>query len=389
MTSDADFAGFGKVLKDRGVTEACQFLVDQLKQRKQYEELFDARLMQCRHQRGLTLMDRTDLDDLPDEVRNDLEADYLAVCREVGELLLEQGEFRRAWMYLRPAGEQETMQRAMARAEPNDENLEALIELSIYEGIDPPRGFQLLLEHHGTCNSITAFESAMYGRDLQQRRQVAGILIRWVHKELLGNLQADLEAAAGADDTLEPIQALVAGREEMFGEFTTHIDVSHLAAVVRFARIITAHDELQLALDLTEYGRRLHQNLQPPADPPFAEYFRDHGLFFAAQLGRDEDQAVDYFRAQATATDLQVDAVVPIEVYIALLARVGRYDEAVAARAEMIPPDVQTTGLAPALMELSRMAGNYDVLIRLCEQRGDLLGYALGQLQSHVAGKAE
>lgn len=389
MTSDADFAEFGKLLKDRGTAEACQFLVDRLKQREQYEELFDARLMQCRHQRGLPLLDRTDLDDLPHAVRDDLEADYLAVCREVGELLLEQGEFRRAWMYLRPAGEQELMQRALARAEPNDENLEALIELSIYEGIDPPRGFQLLLEHHGTCNSITAFESAMYGRDLRQRRQVAGILVRWVHKELLGNLQADLEAAAGADDTPEPIQALVAGREEMFGEFTTHIDVSHLAAVVRFARIISDADDLRLALDLTEYGRRLHQNLQPPADPPFVEYFRDHGLFFAAQLGRDEDQAVDYFRAQATATDLQVDAVVPIEVYIALLARLGRYDEAVAARAEMIPPDVQTTGLAPALIELSRLAGNYDVLIRLCEQRGDLLGYALGQLQSHVAGTAE
>ncbi|MDH3719003.1 MAG: hypothetical protein OES79_12870, partial [Planctomycetota bacterium] len=308
MTSDADFAELKNLLKGRGIEEACQFLVDRLKQRKQFEELFDARLMQCRHQRGLPLMDRTDLDDLPDDVRNELEADYLAVCREVGQLLLEEGEYRRAWMYLRPGGEQETMQRALARAEPNDENLEELIELSIYEGIDPARGFQLLLEHHGTCNSITAFESAMYGRDLRQRQQVTGILVRWVHGELLRNLQADVEAAIGADDTLEPIQALVAGREEMFGEFTTHIDVSHLAAMVRFARIITDPDDLRLALDLTEYGRRLHANLQPPADPPFVDYFRDHGLFFAAQLGRDQEQAVDHFRAQATATDLQVDA---------------------------------------------------------------------------------
>ena len=54
--------------------------------------------------------------------------------------------------------------------------------------------------------------------------------------------------------------------------------------------MITEPDDLRFALDLTEYGRRLHENLQPPADPPFARYFRDHGLFFGAQLGRGAAQ---------------------------------------------------------------------------------------------------
>ncbi len=384
MTTEADFTELEKLLKDRDTQEVCQFLVRRLEQRKQYEELFDARLMQCRQQRGLPLLDRTPLDDLPSAVRDHLEADYLAVCQEVGDLLLGQAEFRRAWMYLRPCGGQERIKRALAQTVPNDENLEELIELSLYEGIDPARGFQLLLEHHGTCNAITAFESAMYDRQLQQRQQVVGVLLHWVHGELLKNLQADLQPAVADGDRLLPIQALVSGREEMFKKFTTHVDVSHLAAVVRFARISTNSQDCTLAFDLTEYGRRLHANLQPPSDPPFVDYFRAHGLFFAAQIGRDEDQAVDYFRRQAAATNLRVDTVIPREVYVTLLARLGRYDAALRARAEMIPPEVSTTGLAPTLMELSRLAGNYDLLLNICQERDDLLGYALARLQARV-----
>ena len=386
MASDTDFVRLQQLLRDQGLEEACDFLVDRLKQRKQFEQLFDARLMQCRHRLGLPVLDNRDLDQIPATVRDQLEEQYVAVCREVGQLLLDEGEFRRAWMYLRPAGEHEVMKSVLARALPDEQNLEELIELSIYEGVDPGRGFQWMLEHHGTCNSITAYESAMYGRDLAQRQLVAGILVNWLHKELLNNLVPEGEPGPAGTDSQGPIETLLAqhgGADETFGEFVTHIDVSHLTTVVRFARIITDPSVLRVAVDLSAYGTHLHESLQPSADPPFDDYFPAHRLFYAAQLGREVDPAVEYFRTQAEATDLAIDSVVPIEVYVALLDRLARYGDAVRARAQLLPPDIQTTGFAPTLVELSRRAGNYEFLLGQCQQRDDLLGYAIGQLHRY------
>ena len=87
MKTDTEFAELTDVLHQKGVGPACQYLVDCLKQQKRFEELFDARLMQCRHRLGLPVVDQTDLEDLPEKVREKLEGEYLSVCREVGGLL--------------------------------------------------------------------------------------------------------------------------------------------------------------------------------------------------------------------------------------------------------------------------------------------------------------
>ncbi|NIP85807.1 MAG: hypothetical protein GTO03_09695 [Planctomycetales bacterium] len=385
MTSDAEFTELTRVLEDHGPAAALQFLVERLRQGKRYDDLFDVRLMQCRLARGLPWLDRPDLDDLPAPLQGQLEADYVAVCREVGQLLLDEGEYRRAWVYLRAAGAEEMIREALRRAEPGAEDLDQLVELCVYEGIDPGLGFPWLLEHQGTCNAITAYESVRHTLDRQQQEEVTGILVGWLHAELLGNLRADLEEAAEGAEGGSPLRAWLAGGGPRLDEFTTHIDVSHLAAVLRFARQVTDREALQRAWELAEYGRRLHDGLQPAADPPFSDYFPAHALFFAAQLGHHPQEAVDYFGAQATAADLQVDSVVVIEVYIVLLARLGRLDEALKARAELIPPDVSTTGFAPGLLELSRLAGRFELVIEMCRQRGDLLGYALGRLHADAA----
>ena len=38
--------------------------------------------------------------------------------------------------------------------------------------------------------------------------------------------------------------------------------------------------------------------------------------------------------------------------------------------------------MAPTLLQLTELAGNYEMFLENCQQRDDLLGYAIGLLQS-------
>jgi hypothetical protein len=302
-------------------------------------------------------------------------------------MLLDAGDLRGAWMYLRTAGETAAMRAALEKAQPDEENTEAMIEIALYEGVHVARGFGLLLEQYGTCNAITTFESAMHGRRRDEQLLVAGMLVQWLHNELLENLLGTEFASGGerpAGDTA--IRDLVAGHEDSFGEYTTHVDTSHLSSVVRFARIVEDPSILALALDLTEYGRRLHENFQHEGDPPFGDYYPSHGLFYAAQLGQRVDEAIEYFRRQAESANVEVDTTAAVEVYIVLLARLGRWPEAVEAAASMLPPGIQTTGFAPSLLELSRSAGDYRRHSEVCRERSDLLSFAVGEMEARQAG---
>ncbi len=382
---DREFERVGEALASGGVESACAALADIFTQKKRFHELFDTRLMQTRHRVGLPVAGNTDLDKLAEPLRTQVEEGYLAACREVGQLLLDAGDLRGAWMYLRTAGETETMRAALELAEPNEENTEAIIEIALYEGVHVERGFGLLLEQYGTCNAITTFESAMHGRRREEQLLVAGMLVKWLHNELLENLLSTDDGGGERPVSDTAIRDLVAGHEDAFGEYTTHVDTSHLSSVVRFARIVEAPSILALALDLTEYGRRLHKNFQHEGDPPFGDYYPSHGLFFAAQLGQRVDEAVEYFRQRAEEAKVETETTAAVEVYIVLLARLRRWSEAVEAAASLLPPGIQTTGFAPPLIELSRSAGDYRRHNELCRERSDLLGFAVGEMEARRA----
>ncbi len=142
---------------------------------------------------------------------------------------------------------------------------------------------------------------------------------------------------------------------------------------------------MELAYDLTEYGRRLSSQFQFQGDPPFADVYPSHGLFFASQLGRQVDEALAYFRAAAEAADPQEQGTAAAEVYVALLARLGRYDEAIEAALALVPPGSRASGFAPSVFELARRAGHYDRLVEACRQRGDLAGYAAALIERAAA----
>src|SRR5262245_23016584 len=89
-------------------------LVENLRSEKKFHELFDARLMQSRRQLGLPAVLTTSIDELPEPTRTKVEDAYLDACREVGGLLLKEGQLREAWMYLRPTGDKSAVAAALA-----------------------------------------------------------------------------------------------------------------------------------------------------------------------------------------------------------------------------------------------------------------------------------
>lgn len=362
-----------------GVEPALALLAERFRDEGKYHELFDTRLMQARHLLGLPIVSSQPLDDHPEPQRTQLESAYLEACREVGHLLLAQGNLREAWVYLRPTGENATVAEVIQKIEPNDDNLNDLIGLALHEGVAPAYGYSLVLSHYGTCNAITTFNAEM-GRFARADQQAAATaLVRRLHSDLVENVRAHIAQQEGREPAAESsLDQLVAGREWLFEGGNYHTDTTHLSSTVQIARILEERDTVRLAWELTEYGRRLNAQYQFPGEEPFAELYLSHGLFYGAQVGNNVEEAIAYFRNKAEQLTVEEEGPFPREVYVVLLSRLGRFQEAMQESARLLPATVRTSGFAPSLLELARQAGDYSLVRQLSRERGDLLTYAVG-----------
>jgi hypothetical protein len=304
-----------------------------------------------------------------------MEDRYIDACREVGNLLLADGRVREAWMYLRPLGDRAAVAGALEKLTPQD-NAEQLIEVALYEGVHPRLGFELVLKNFGLCNAITTYDAQMHQRPKADRQEVAALLVRHIHADLFRNLSEYLAQKQGKPPQETTIAGLVAERDWLFAENEYHIDTSHLAAVVRFALVVDDPEVLRLAIDLTEYGRRLSSLFQYPGQEPFVDTYPTHALFFRALVGEQVGEALDYFRGRAEDLAEEDQGVWAAEVYVALLTRLSRVNEAFEVATKLLASG-RTTGFAPTLLELAQRSGNYARLLEVSRERGDLLGYMM------------
>jgi hypothetical protein len=370
------FDSLQSALSTGGVDAVLQQLAALLREQHRYHDLFEVRKMQIRRGLGLPPLYQDTGDGLDDRVGKQLEEGLLAACREIGAALLDQGRVREGWMYLRPVGDKAGVAARIRELPVTDANADELIEVAFYESVDVEQGFGLMLARHGTCNSITAMESAGHQMSKADRQKAIALLVRHVHQELIANVVADIATREGFSPPATTLRELSAPRDWLFGEHSYHIDTTHLAATVRFAEVLTDPAALRLALDLTEYGRRLNAQFQYPGDEPFAVTYPSRALFFAASLGERVDEALDYFQRKAESIDAYQVGAMSIEVYVELLARLGRYDEAIQAAISLMPDNVHHVGFAPSLMELAQRAGRYDRVLQYCRKRNDILGFA-------------
>ncbi len=372
-----------QAISAQGPAVALESLAEKLHGQGRWHELFDVRLVQCRLRLGLPAYLAQSAEELPAEQRQALEEGYLAACREVGRRLLDERRIREAWMYLRPVGDRREVAAALGQFTPDDADLEGVLDVALQQGVAPARGVEWMLDRYGTCNTISAVDGNLAQWLPSDRREAVGRLVERIHRDLSANVRQDVarrEPEPAADLSLAE---LVRDRNWLFENDNYHLDTSHLHATVRMARLLEAPQDVRLALDLTEYGRRLGAHYQYAGEEPFADYYPSHALFFAAQLGKDVEPAVEHFRRWAYDEGLRQYSTLAAETYIALLVRLRRRREALAASAELLPPGAPTGGFAPALSEIARQGGLMPQLAEIFRSRDDVVGYATALASQH------
>ncbi|WP_165221309.1 hypothetical protein [Aquisphaera insulae] len=377
------FEVLDRTLTQAGPAAAIDALIAQIDGAADHRALLDALLLKARHELGLPLIPLSSLAGLTEPARTRFEERYVDAIRQVGSKLLAAGEIPAAWSYFRAIGEPEPVTSALDRfVAPEDPELVGrIIDVAFQQGANPLRGFELILDHYGTCSAITALEQAPPA-DPSVQADCIGRLVRHLHRELHANLTADL-AGRGLDVTPGPsLLGLIDGRDEIFADQAYHVDVSHLGAAVRYSILVSDPELLGLAVDLAEYGRRLSPRLQFEGAPPFERTFEDHRLYLKALLGDDPQPAIDLLRSklQPDAPD-DLDSTIPAQLLVNLLTRIGRHDEALDVATEFLASIAPEALSCPGLPELCRRAGRMDRLASLSQRLGNPVMYLVSRLQ--------
>ncbi|MEE2780730.1 MAG: hypothetical protein VX431_00880, partial [Planctomycetota bacterium] len=75
----------------------------------------------------------------------------------------------------------------------------------------------------------------------------------------------------------------------------------------------------------------------------------------------------------------------PADVYVFLLARLGRDAEALEAAIHHFSSNQPAGGMAPSLLELAARSGQYDRLCEFLKTEGDLLTFAAAVVEQQAA----
>jgi hypothetical protein len=334
------------------------------------------------------LIQEGNLTGLDEPLRSQYEARYVDAIRTVGTRLLDAGDLVVAWPYFRAIGETEPVAQALERYRPaeDDSRLGAIIEVAFNQGANPRRGFELILEQYGTCSAITAFEHL--ASDETNRVACAERLVRRLHDELVASLRADI-AHHGQPLPPEgsPIAQLLTGRPWLFADDSYHIDLSHLASVVRISSLVEDRATLAQAEGLAEYGRNLSGRHQSEGEPPFENHYADHCIYLRALLGQDVEAALAHFRSKLAPQDDapgeagSLAGTYPAQVLVGLLLRLGRLDEAIDVAAEHLAGVPESAMICPSVAQLCQRADNPARLAEIARAQGDLVHYAAAILQ--------
>jgi len=365
-----------QAVRDRGPAAGFQWLIDRFREQKNYPLLFEARLMKKRHDLGLPLVLTDPATDWPPEIRRAYDEGCVEAAREVGGLFLADGDIARAWPYFRAIGETGPVAAAIDQVEPK-EGVEPAIEIAFQEGVNPQRGFELILAYHGICRAISLFPHypVRQGRD-----ECLSLLVRTLHQELVASLKRALvQAEDGAPDTSH-IPTLIEGRDWMFEGTNYYVDTSHVVSVLQISLESADPATLAAALEMAEYGKHLSPMFHYRGEPPFENVYDDHAMYLKAVLGQDVDIAVAHFRAKAAAADPEQAGTGAAQVLVGLLARLKRFGEAIEASLEFLK-DVRAQQMAcPSVPQLCQMEGDAARMKQLARDRGDLLSYAAGAM---------
>jgi hypothetical protein len=365
-------------LHEQGRTEAAlDRLIEQLRAERRWHKLFDARLLKRKWELGLPLSRPSSLQDVPQAQRKLVEETYIEAAREAGLAWLAEGDIPAAWMYLSvirdPAPIRDAID-ALPVPTHGDDAAEQVVRIALFEGVHPTKGVQMMLKLHGTCSTITALDQALGNLPQPERRACATVMVRELYRDLRESVERDVRQKLAVIPPDLSLRELITGRDWLFEKGNYHIDVSHLNSVVRFARSIESPEDLELALELAEYGGRLDPQLQYGGDPPFDDFYPAHIQFFRALLGRDRSDALGYFREKLAAEPDERDQPLLAYVLVDLLVRCGERDEAVDVAARHLTNLSEDVLLS--FFDLCAESGRFGTLRDAMQAKDDPVGFA-------------
>ncbi len=370
------FQQFIQIAEESGFDPGLDYLEQVIRQQKNYPALFEVLKMKARRRAGLSVLYEQNPDQLDPAQQRDLEDGLLAACREIGTLLVNAGQLQQGWMYLQPVGDQELNQKLIRAVEVNDDNIEEVIEVAVSQGAAPAYGYGLLLKYYGTCNGITTFDTQANLFDRNTQQAMATVLVDHLYRELMDNLHYAMQQSEQELETQGSLLELLERYPQLTANGAHHIDTTHLASVMRIARIVDNAETMELAYQLAVYGSRLDPDFQYAGQPPFEDTYADHLHYYGPLTGREVDAGLAHFRGKLETVDAQQYGPVAIETLVELMYRVGRNDAAIDLMLDQLLGQHPPLGIAPDPLTIADTAELRERLMEHYRQQQDLVSFA-------------
>jgi hypothetical protein len=374
------FGTLEQLLESENPSTSFDLLIRQFRGEKDYRSLFEALLMRRRLELGLPLFLKDDLSALSSEVREAYSHAVTEAAREAGELFLADGDIAQAWPYLRATGDSALVAEAIEKVEAGDA-VNRIIEIAFQEGVHPAKGLELIVAKYGICQAISAFEVTAVQKD---REKCIAVLARDLHTEVVERLGDAIEQEEGSRPVSTSIPELISDRDWLFGEYSTYVDTSHLVSLLQYCPEVTDAGVLRSFHELCEYGKRLSSQVRVQCQPPFEDVYIDFDHYVQALLGVDVETHLAHFRRKVAEADPERAGSLPAQSLVRLLARLGRYEEALEVALAHFPHARSADLACPAATELCQLAGRFDRLKELARERGDWLSYAAASLEARA-----
>ena len=175
-----------KTLASQGPTPAIEQLCADLRELGDFNALFYALLMKKRVELGVSPFPTGAASELPPETHAAYEQTIREAGRLVGGEFLKQNDLRKAWFYFNMLGEADPVREYIEQYEPTDaDDIQPVVEVGLYHGVHPAKGFDLVVERYGICNAITTYSGQDFSRFPAAKQHCIRSLVRSLYAQLL------------------------------------------------------------------------------------------------------------------------------------------------------------------------------------------------------------
>ena len=366
-----------KTLADKGPSAAVSQLCDDLRELGDLNALFYALLMKKRVDLGVSPFPTGSSSELPANTHEAYEQAIRDAGRLVGSEFLKQHDLRKAWFYFNMLGETDPVRQYIDAFVPTDaDDVQPIVEVGLYHGVHPAKGFDIVVSRYGICNAITTYSGQDFSRIPEAKQHCIRALVRSLYDQLLERLKTDLESRGGKAEDGATVGSIVAAHPELFEEGAYHIDTSHLSSVAQFSLELDASPERKLARELCAYGEKLSDSFKFSSDPPFENTYADYKVLLDTLDGVNVEAGLKHFRDKIDPAASE-GSTFPAEVYVNLLLKLGRKDEALAIAKKYLAGENRQLS-CPGVYELCQQAGDYTGLAESAKGRNDGVNFLAG-----------